>query len=369
MDTISGQTVAKDLSYINNFQQKFEDTAVFAELTYDVTDTWQVTGGMRAFWQDFSNKQQNGAFFTARSLLALDLDPSLAVRSIEANTTVNDVIFKFNTSLDVGENSKLYATWSEGFRRGGANGLPPVIFDFGLFDVLNVNPDLFNYTPDKVTNYEVGLKGRISGLSYTLSAFYIDWEDFQINESVTSNALSAVINGGDAKSKGIEFEINGNLTPNLNVMASYTYTKSHVSKYSELLVDEVLFGADPDDTSVQMPGTPEHSASWAAIYTHDLDSGDQLAFDVVGSYSSSVTTSIFPGASRAINDYAFFNFGATYSAELWDLRLYVDNAFNQRAVYSSEGVRTESVIGNQLANFWISRPRTIGLGFTYHFGA
>ncbi len=368
LETVSGVPVVRDLAYINNFDQNFKDTAIFGELTYQVTDGWQITGGVRAFWQDFENTQSNGAFYTARTLLSLGIDPDLAVRSISASTDISDVIFKLNTSFDIGENHKLYATWSEGFRRGGANGLPPVIFDFDAFDVIEVNTALFDYAPDKVTNYEAGFKGRFGGLAYNASVFWIDWSNFQINELVTSNALGAVVNGGEAESKGFELEINGNISDQLSIMASYTYTNSEVTDYSDLLVSEVLFGDDPGDANVQMPGTPEHSASWAAIYTTPISEYADLSFDLSGNYTSEVTTSIYPGASRAIDGYAFFNLGATYSTDTWDLRLSVDNVFNKLAVFSTEGVRENSDVGNSLANFFISRPRSIALNLTYRFG-
>lgn len=366
--TIGGLPVVRDGVYVNNFRQKFKDTALFGEATFNITPAWQVTGGVRAFWQSLTNDQQNGAFFTGRSLLALGLDPALAVRSVTAKNKVNDVIFKANTSYDINNDLKVYATWSEGFRRGGANGLPSVIFDFGVFGVLNVNPQLFSYAPDKVTNYEVGVKGKIAKLNYSLAGFLINWDNFQINEFVTSNALGAVINGGRARSKGIEFEINGRVTDSFAMLASYTYTRSYITQYSPLLVNEVLFGVIPTNGKAQLPGTPKHAASFTGTYTVPVSDASEVSFQLGGSYSSPTNISIFPGRSRAIGNHTSVDLGLTYAADKWDVHFAVDNLFNKRNVAASEPIRAGSALADQRANFFIEPPRSLSLTFSYHFG-
>ena len=39
-----------DDAFTVDFDTKFEDIALFGELTYNISDKWQVTGGFRAFW-------------------------------------------------------------------------------------------------------------------------------------------------------------------------------------------------------------------------------------------------------------------------------------------------------------------------------
>ena len=39
-------------------------------------------------------------------------------------TAISDHVIKLNSSFDLDATTKLYATYSEGFRRGGANALP-----------------------------------------------------------------------------------------------------------------------------------------------------------------------------------------------------------------------------------------------------
>lgn len=367
LETVSGLPVIKDLAYINNFDQKFKDTALFGELTYEITPSWQVTGGIRAFWQNFSNVQQNGGFYTSRSLVSAFVDPQLAVRTIAAKTKVKDVIFKANTSVDFADHQKAYFTFSQGFRRGGVNGLPPVIFDFVVFDVIPVNPALNQYTPDKVNNFELGVKGRLGRINYSLAAFRIDWKNIQLNSLVTVNALASVINGGTARSTGLEFAIDGHLTDDLSFMASYTHTRAKMRSFSQLFIDEVFFGSPPADLSGQLPGTPKDSVAASLSYAVPLGNDRELTFDASGKYTGAINTSINPSVSRSIPSYTTVDIGVSYATPAWDLRLAATNLFDKRAIFTGEEGRLNSPTSEALANYFIIRPREISLTLTYRF--
>ena len=120
----------------------FRDVAVFGEVTRHVSDRWQVTGGFRQSWQDFS--QDNAIDFNI-------LGDGYSIRAA-SESTFNDSIFKLNTSYDISDEAMLYFTWSQGFRHGGANGFPTT----GPY---GVDASLLEYVPDEADNFEVGLKG------------------------------------------------------------------------------------------------------------------------------------------------------------------------------------------------------------------
>ena len=56
----------------------------------------------------------------------------------------------------------LYATFSQGFRRGGANAIPTS----GFFEELNPETVQF-YKADTVNNYEIGVKGDTGRWRYS----------------------------------------------------------------------------------------------------------------------------------------------------------------------------------------------------------
>jgi len=93
-------------------------------------------------------------------------------------------VFKFNTSYEIAPHTLVYATWSEGFRRGGVNALP-----IGSCYYCETTA-LETYKPDEARNTEVGIKGSFGhGSSYTFTLYNIDWKDPQI-EAYTVTGVS-----------------------------------------------------------------------------------------------------------------------------------------------------------------------------------
>ena len=119
--------------------------------------------------------------------------------TIEDTQEDSDTLLKFNLAWDYSENPMMYGTISEGYRRGGTNAAP-VRPDESFPN----DPEWSSFGSDTVMNYEVGIKSQLDRLNYTMSAFYVDWSDPQVNVATPSGAYYAVANGNSASSKGIE---------------------------------------------------------------------------------------------------------------------------------------------------------------------
>jgi len=104
----------KDQAYIGDFRTRFKDLALFGELTYHLTPDWSLTGGTRLFKQTVTQSQQTGLLFGGPTVVA--------------NESLSDefrrALWKVNTAYQLDKSNLVYATWSQGFRRGGVNALP-----------------------------------------------------------------------------------------------------------------------------------------------------------------------------------------------------------------------------------------------------
>ena len=173
--------------------QNFQDKSVFGELTWHFLRDGQVTVGARHFSQEFTDAQSYDDYNFPTFLPATPHESP-------ASKTVG----KVNPSYEYAPNQYVYAAWSQGFRRGGANSVP-------LVGPFRESPLLSTYAPDSTNNYEAGLKGRFgNGFSYTVAIFDIKWDKPQISSSLPSGNL-AVYNGNTAESKGFELESSGPL--------------------------------------------------------------------------------------------------------------------------------------------------------------
>ena len=143
--SVDGIALVKDQAYIGDFETHFTDLAAFGELTAHLTSAWSVTGGTRLFKQEVTQSQQTGLLFVGPAFIA--------------NESLTDEwrrpLWKINTAYQLNSTNLAYATWSQGFRRGGVNALP--VMEPGYL----VPPALTKVNPDTANNYELGVKGTL----------------------------------------------------------------------------------------------------------------------------------------------------------------------------------------------------------------
>jgi iron complex outermembrane recepter protein len=370
LNTINGPGLPRpngDLQYYFPMSQngfRFRDEAIFGELTWHILPQWQVTGGARVFRQDFTN---NGYvldyYFDGAGTVDL---------GVNNNNRVNAHILKFNTSYDFTPDLKLYATYSEGFRRGGANAIP-------LAGAYASVPQLINYAPDKSKNYEIGLKGTLfeRAIRYTLDGFYVTLDNFQFN-SYTGSAFPAVFSGTEAKSKGAEAEVEYQITRNLEVGLSYAYTDAKVANgFTIYDYPPLALTSSPPNTALipavtiasgsRLPGTSKSSASAHADYTIPLGTASvKLHGDVA--YRSSAPGYIDPTAPYywVIPSWVTMSARVTYdSGQMWSADFFVNN-LTDRTVYSG-GYGPLQTQPSLFQERYVGRPRTFGLGLHCKF--
>ncbi|HEY7739589.1 MAG TPA: TonB-dependent receptor [Steroidobacteraceae bacterium] len=346
-----------------------EDKAVFGELTYDLTDKFSLTGGMRYFE---SQNSMTGFFGYGLAIGQTDwsnsgevacFTPIVPFRGAPCTTLDNTVdesdwIGKINLSYKFDDDRMIYLTWSEGFRPGGTNRnavLPPYLADF-------------------LTNYEAGWKtswadGRVR---FNGAVFLQEWEDFQYS-LLGSNGLTEIKNAAQAEITGLETDLTWAVTDTFQVSGGFAYINSELSENYCGFVDA---NGDPETDcptpeapkGTELPVTPEFKANltlrqefpfgafdgwWRASMIHqgkrradlrDVENallGDQPSYELVD-----------------------FSLGATKGS--YSLELFVNNVTDERTVLYRFTQCAESVC---LQPYHVtSPPRTIGLKFTQRFG-
>ncbi|MEO2279084.1 TonB-dependent receptor [Pseudoalteromonas pernae] len=347
----------QDFYYRRNVD--FKDTAIFGELTYHFSDKLRTTIGARYFDNEYVNETD----------LILPIWPYLG-DDPSFTSEEDDILFKGNISYDISADTMLYGTISEGYRRGGANAVP-------LEGNLAERPQWQSYQSDSVTNYEFGVKGYLADRahSYTLSAFYMDWQNPQLN-TASAWGFFTVANGEAAETKGLEAELQGYITDDLRYVLGYAHVKAELSEDffapSPVWVDSPTTQvADKGDT---LPLTPEHTLSFSLDYTHTLDGGIYWITRANAYYQSDSLNWLGENPTRQaeIDGFTIFNASTRLNMDQWDLTLYVKNLTNEEGVTGliTEGHMgtdpSENFLGNSSKSY-ISLPRTIGLSVSYNF--
>ena len=340
--------IVKDEAYLSLQKNTFEDLAFFGELTWNITERWQVTGGARYYDQEFKTTQLGGLEFVPGG-----------IDGRAAKNTDNGTLYKFNTSYAIGDNTNIYAVWSEGFRRGGANGLPNTAFG------TPVNEDAFTYDSDSTENIEVGIKGTLfDAYQYTLAYYDVEWDDMQANIGCTGLALLCVVNAGDAKSSGIEAELRGQLTDNLEFNLGYTYNDSELNSLSNDLIE---FNADGTAfTQIlpgnSLPGASDHTGYLGATYRQPLANGMEIHYGLNGSYRSEAESAL-DESSIELDSFWLWNSFVYLQADEWTVRAFVNNIDDERGFLGADPVDQWGPSANSV----VSMPRTYGLSASYSF--
>lgn len=353
--------------FVWDISNKFEDIAVFGELTFNVTEDWQMTAGARSFWQDYTQNVFTNFFEFEGFGFAGNITPP--------PKSFKDQVFKFNTSYQINDETNLYFTWSEGFRRGGSNPIP----DTGIFADPNV-PGFYN--PDKTTNYEIGAKGTLmeGRARYSIAGYLIDWEDIQFN-LFNSAGFPAVFNGGKAQSVGIEAEMEVAISDHLTMNIGYGFTNAETTEDFNIGVvpGSQLFVADGAD----LPGVPKHTLNIAGTYIMPFANGELLLHANVNYRDSMVSTVevVTPNAISSpsnfafIDDYWLMNVSANYRNADWNVGVYVKNIFNEQTEqakivrHANAGALISPAAAAAIGagRLSVGTPRSIGINFGYNF--
>ncbi|MEH6549406.1 MAG: TonB-dependent receptor [Pseudomonadales bacterium] len=345
---------------------EFEDRAIYGELTWHVTDDWQITGGLRTFKQEYtasvlslftncgvlcSDPDLSDEFYEDLNEAAgrTDIDPTWGVAASNTSKDESDTIFKINTSYQVGEQN-IYFTWAEGFRHGGANALP---VGFG-----GITEDDIEYEADVTTNWEIGIKGYLmeGQLQYTLAAFFIEWDKPQIDAFVSIAALPAVINGEAAESKGLEAALNGNITENLSFSVSYNYTNAELTEDFETAGVVGIAGSP-------LPGVAKNMANGALDYNLPQVIGSfDLTLHLDGRYKGKARNDLAGGVNDApLDAYSMWNGSIGLVNDSWNINFFVSNLLDEQ-----DGVNAKALQAG--TNYeQIERPRSYGLRAKYSF--
>ncbi len=345
---LEGQPIFKNVS-----PRLRDETAVYAEFSYDVSDQWRIVAGARWFEFDFKTIDD----FIGTTLLV----PNNAIL-VEGTAKENGVVPKLRLEYRPNDDMLFFATAAEGFRMGGANFPIPTNLEAcgdeveAIFGVREV-PD--GYESDSLWSYELGGKMTFSEgrLRVNAAVYYIDWQDQQVPTGTLCTFSGAVLNVGKVVSKGAEVEITAALTDRLTFMISVSYIDAEVKEDFQIPGATAIpfaFKGDP------LPDVPEWSVAVRGEYNWpafgDWEGYVRADYRYVDERASDIRVSYIKDA------YHLANLRVGVANGDWDFRVFIDNLTDERPrfVFSAAGFAGLS-FENSLF------PRTFGLSVRRFF--
>ncbi|HKL64335.1 MAG TPA: TonB-dependent receptor, partial [Woeseiaceae bacterium] len=348
-----------DFEYVRDTD--YEERAVYGEVTYHFSDTFRLTGGFR--W--FDNETVND------TILGFPLPPgSTSPAAPQSTDSDDDVLVKLNASWDLNPSAMLYTTYSEGYRHGGAQAVPS-LENGDPFGEPNAEA-IRTFDSDSVKNYEVGIKGGTDAFQYTAAAFYVDWEDPQLNTTSAFFGFFLAANGQEATTRGIELELEGYLTDTLHYRVGYTWLEAELT--ADFISPQTGSVVAPDGSD--LPGAPNNTLSFNVDNRWQVGADMELVAGINGYYQSEAEN--FINQSSVLNEtydsFLLLGASASLTRDNWQATLYVRNLTDEEGVsggfpaayWSFDTGIFENWYGNGNRRF-IVEPRTIGLRLGYRF--
>lgn len=393
VDEFGGVQLRPDsLEFFSVDERQLEEIGFYGELTFDITDRWSVTGGVRYYDYDFdASSAVDIPLF--RTVFDGDAPDSIVLDFQDVGQKDDGFLFKFNTSYDVSDDVLVYATYSEGFRIGSANGVALCPVPLPNTQIVCALPDEFQFFPDTTNNFELGFKSEFADRTVTLNGavYYIDWNGPQVASATVNGSQPITINGAGAESKGFELALNWRPIPGLELSGSYAYTDPQFTDDAIDLIAYFVppgFSAPPDVNGNEdrldglagdrLPGSPKNKVSLFAKYETPLTDTIDLGFSYgMTAQSNVLRTAGNRGNGFVIPGFAIHNFAVSAKSDAWTVSLYAENAFNKFAV---GGVRGNPDFNQIVPDFngdpvfqrtfgeFVLAPRTVGLRLSYDFG-
>jgi iron complex outermembrane receptor protein len=334
----------------------FKEQAIFGEISYDFTDKFRVLLGGRYFdWEvdDRSVFLFGGADF------------GFVTQGVASD---DDTFFKIQFDYQFNEDVLMYGTRSEGFRPGGFN-------TFVGEDLFGISEEFFEFGPDTLVNYEIGVKSRLADNRVTLNGavYFLDWQKVQtVVQSDMAGAFGQgwfTTNAPDLEAKGLELELvtQDYFFPGFYAAATYSYNTNEWQDDAQLFAGTRVNIHKGDS----MRRTPKNS--WALDLGYDFQFGNGTDGFVRANYwhKDSTSTFGFNGTDGDVDvpSQNVINASAGAIWDRWQLRLYINNLTNDDPwlqVFSGNSAGLPG--GDQAIRANTIRSRTFGVEATVHFG-
>ena len=356
-----------DSYFSSHDRTDFEQTAVFGEVTWHLSEKWDMILGGRWF-----DRTMDKIYWVEQPKYNLT-DEGIST----PNSDVNDFVPKFSFSYKVSDGILLYGLYSEGFRPGGTNrgrGMPflPQQYDSDILENIEFGA--------KMTLYE----GRVR---LNMTYFDMSWNDYQLEVVDPSNRTcgspmalppphcsqpwqKVVANVGNASSRGFEIQLDAAATENLTLGFNATWLDAVLDQDVEVSIT-IPAGS-------RLPLSPELKGSLYAQYDWNVNwfsgSANDAYVRLQWSYVDDMLNiaeplELFvdgPAPQIKMPSYNIGDLKFGVNSDAWSIQLFINNLTDERAILFDNPLDKDYFWGHGRQT--INRPREYGVRYIHRFG-
>jgi outer membrane receptor protein involved in Fe transport len=315
------------------------------------------------------------------------------------------VTYRGSLAYQINPSDMVYATYSTGFRIGGANSNIPYQLCYTDFNNFGISGNPSSFKSDTVKNTEIGAKMAVANrLRVAASAYYITWNNIQQTVFLPVCALQYVDNVGAAVSKGADLQLDFAVTDSFTLQSAVGYNSSyytsaafpgHTAPTDPTLLPLVAKG----DAIVGESGTA--NAPWtitlgAEYRFHLLEHETYIRVDAERqSQNHRLTAAEDPNSAQYAecstdgggvqpcnftpSATTFVSMRAGQEIGPWNISLFADNLFNTHTItnYNYQGTDgfgpqiqgpySTAAVATPQYRYMTFRPRTIGITAAFRY--
>ena len=382
-----------------NFDQESDLAAIFAQVTWNISDSWHLTLGGRYTEEDkeASRRQYHVSPAGTELPVGTPADPYnvlFGLFNIEPYPTVqgdrseSGFSPQVNLQYDLNSTDMIYLSYTTGFKSGGfdvrANAAPGAGNNYA-FNTSSGSPvpitGTFEFEDEEVTNYELGGKFTLAGgaAEVNLALFRSEFSDMQTSQFDGGVSFN-VTNAAEAIVQGLEIDGRWALTDTILVRGGAAYLDFEYDKFpnSQCYFGQIDNIAPIGDNFCDAGGarrefTPEYQGNLGIDHTFSFASGGlelSSTLDLIFSDEYLTTPSLDPKLKQD----AFMKVNARIALSdadnIWELALIGKNLTDENVVTYANGLPVASILTGGTGTGYYAfyeRPRTIALQGTFRF--
>jgi outer membrane receptor protein involved in Fe transport len=351
----------------NFFDQDATLWSAFASLTWNITERMRAIGGVRYSDDDkdwdrkgtCENSFDNGANWNEGFL---GLGACTNIESAGGNVSSDEWMPELVLQYDLGDDTMVYAKYSESSKSGGAA------------TVTIVDPDTIVFDSETAKGFEAGLKTQFAdGMAeFNAVAFYTEFDDLQVKTGtvIDGRIRNIVSNAGEATSQGLELDARLAATDWLTLGGALAYLDAEYDDYKGAVCNTSgTLPASPDgigcDASGEnLPFSPEWTGSAFADLSLPITSGLNLVGNLTVSYSDDYFSdgTLEPELEQESYTKYDASLGLEASSGQWNVSVIGKNLSDEEINMSGQSLGA----GYDIA--YLMPPRLVVLQATWRFG-
>lgn len=355
---------------VTNFKTDFLNKAVYGQATYDFTDEFSTTVGLRYTKDEAEGKGIKNRYTFNPDGSRGPMYPTVATPKVESEEPTGMIDFTYRPD----ENVMTYFKFTRGYRQGSVN--------------LSADPGVDTHEPEYINTFEIGAKTSFAGPipgQFNIAVFDNELKDMQLQFgyfSPTAGPTTAIANAGKAESKGLEMDLVLRLLDDLTLSVSYAHLSTELKEQVPLSGDVVrqrivaATGDDPGllvtstlaDKGEELPFAPKNT--WVASLNYlvpvPADIGVMslgATWTYIGEQRSSSSSSTY---FDMLPSYELLNLNASWLGiygSNFDTSLYATNVTDKEFITYTAG--TWNSIGMEARQAGL--PRMYGVRLRYSF--